>query len=477
MTENKKVDYSILIVCFMGLLYFLLPTANSTLDSYSYAYSIREGIYLFRYHHLLYNVFPHIFTSFFNINNTLSFVCGMNALFAMLCLFITRLILLHYIDIKKTALYMFFLGSCFGFIRFATDGEAYILPLFIALCASYLALKKKDIFLISLVAAIACLFHQMFVFWWIGLYLFIFMEYKDKRVNYFLKYATAALIVPIVYVLVFYLTEHDTSNVIEYVFHDYIKNDSVNISFKKTTLLFIPANFIRTFVQVHGYFIPLLKQYLWLVIFSIAAILCFLLALLKIKNSILKISTLSTFDSRYALSHLITFLLHFIFACISDGNAEFMYMLPFLLIIWLIIKYNVNERLLLYFSLGLFTWNFMLGIVPSHFLQLNSNKALVDYMATNPTETYLVNDYNTTINLLEYHYPEKRIEVHKIELIDSLITNNNSFLTDAIGNDKFMSRANIIKGFNDSLELKYKSEIIESLKYDLGELKIVRLSK
>ena len=477
MVKNTKIDYSIIVILFIALLYFLLPTSNSSLDSYGYACSVRDGIYLFKPHHLLYNVLPYIFTNFFNINNTLAFMCGMNTFFAILCLFIIRLILLHYTDTKNTALSVFFLASCFGFIRFATDGEAYIVPLFFALYASYLTLRKKHLFLISLVAAIACLFHQMFVFWWIGLYLFMFIEYTDKRLYHFLMYFSAALIVPIVYFLVFYLTEHGANNIVEYVFHDYIKYDSVNVSFKKTTLLFIPVNFIRTFVQVHGYFAPLLKQYIWILVFSIVAVVFFLMTAFKLKKCILKTVSRSSFDSRYAFSHLIIFLLHLLFACISDGNAEFMYMLPFLLIIWLTIKYTINKTFLLYFSLGLFTWNVSLGIIPSHFIQLNSDKIFADYIATNPTEIYLVNDYPTITNLLEYYYPEKEVKIDKIAAIDTLIIDNNSILTDAVGNDRFISRGNIINGYDKQLESKYKLEVIDRLKYDLGELQIVRLSR
>ena len=473
--KYKNLDYTVFVVLFIGFIFLFFPTSNSTLDSFHYANCVRDAN-LFKPHHLLYNAFPYIFTNLFNINDTLAFLCTMNAVFATFCLFITRSVLLHYKDIKETALFVLLLGSCFGFIRFSIDGETYILPLFFSLCASYSALKKKSVFLISFFAATACLFHQMFILWWFGLYLFIFLEYRDKRFNNFLIYFSTALIIPIAYFLVFYLTEHDANNIIEYVLHDYIKYEGVEVSFKSTNLFFIPINLIRTFIQVHGYFIPLFQQYTLLFILGAVSVVFFILALFKVKNSVSKKFSISSFDSNYAFAHLVIFFLHLLFACISDGNAEFMYMLPFLFTIWLAVKYNVNKKLTAYFSIGLFTWNFCFGIIPFHFIQLSPDKIFVDYIAAHPTETYFVKDRNLTSSLLEYYYPEKEIEIHSIKKIDTLTVSNKSVLTDVIWNDRFASRANIITGYNKSLETEYKLEVVDVLKYDLGELKIVRMS-
>ena len=66
-------------------------------------------------------------------------------------------------------------------MRYVTEGETYIIPLFFSLMASYGASRKQSAFGCSMLAALACLFHQIHVFWWMGLALFFWKETEKSE--------------------------------------------------------------------------------------------------------------------------------------------------------------------------------------------------------------------------------------------------------------------------------------------------------
>ena len=475
-----KIDISALACVIMGLIFILFPSVNNTSDSLSFASSVRDGEELFRHHHLLYNPLVYILTLTFGISDTISFMCCMNALFAVGCLFLMRSMLLSFTDSKITGILIIFLGSCFGFIRFATDAEAYIVPLFFALSGSCTLLLKRKIFFTSFLLAVACLFHQLYFFWWIGLYVLIFRFFFNDRLRYFLFYASAACIVPLVYIIVFYTTEHDCNNILEFIFHDYIKYDYVDISFKPVTLILTPISFFRTFVQVHGYFLPLLQKYVWLFIPVSFSVVLFIIACFNLKGFVRKKTDVTDFDNIFAQAHLIIFFLQFLFAAFSDGNAEFMYMLPFAGTLYLFINYRIRLKTFFYLTIALFLWNFSLAIYPSHFLQLGSEKSMAKYVSENDTEIYYLQNKVLVHNIMSYYYSDIKVQLYSMERkddLDSLISVNGSVITNITGNKTTLSRAAFVFRADKKIEEKYKIEEKASISYDLGTLNIVKLSK
>jgi len=288
MNANKKIDISLLIVIGLTLLYILLPSSNNTSDSLVYSLDIRSGSDLFYSHHLLFNAFGFVLSKLFSINKTLQFMCLINALFAGGCLWIMRRLLLSLTDNRTCALMLILLGSCYGFVRFATDVEAYIISLFFALWGSKVIYFGQKTILTSLLLSVSCLFHQIFVFWWIGLGIFILWNFEKDRIKNGIKYISTALIVPVIYFAVFLFTENDCNNIFEFIFHDYFKNPTVSISFNSTIFVMTPISFIRTFIQVHGYILPLLQKYFFILIPVSVACICFFIGLIKIKGSITK---------------------------------------------------------------------------------------------------------------------------------------------------------------------------------------------
>jgi len=467
----KRFDLSLIIAIGLTILYVLLPSSNNTLDSIAYALDMRSGKDLFYPHHLLFNAFGFVLSKLFNIINTLHFICFVNALFAGGCLLIIRQILRYFTNNKTCAFLLLFLGSCYGFIRFATDAEAYIIPLFFALLASKVIFSGEKFILTSLLLSIACLFHQIYFFWWVGLGIYVWWNFEKHRINNIIKYISTAFIVPLVYFLVFRFTENDYCNIIELVFHDYINNPTVSISLNSTIFLMTPISFIRTFFQVHGYFLPLFQKYFLILIPVVIACVCLIIGLYKFKGSITK-KNYDQQTNKYAFSHLIIFFLQFLFAAISDGNAEFMLMLPFLLAIFFFGKYSIKFFNILYFATGIFLWNLSLALIPTHFLHTGTDESMVKYIQQHPDNSYFFPDNKRIGLLIEYQSPDEKFNIyHSGAELDSLIQTGNPVLTSAVNNTFFMSRGSLLSK-NADLFSNYNIAIVDSINYSFGTLYI-----
>ncbi|MCD8263818.1 MAG: hypothetical protein LUD02_06360 [Tannerellaceae bacterium] len=279
------------------------------------------------------------------------------------------------------------LGSCFGFIRYATEGETYILPLFFSLWASYSALQQKSIFKVALLASIACLFHQIHFFWWLGLLFFSLSSFPGNKLKNFFLYSLPSWIVPVAYFLAFYFIENDSTHLVEFIFHDYMKYEDVRFDLNYLSIFLTPISFIRTFFQVHGYMYPLVLKYkmLWCVVaisISLFLVGCYKLKDIKVrKNS-------CTIERKFALSHLLIFILQLLFAFISDGNAEFMVMLPFALCLYLFFAFDFRNLFISYFAASIFLWNICLSVIPYHFLQIIPDFSVSRFIEEHPDEVF-----------------------------------------------------------------------------------------
>jgi hypothetical protein len=129
-------NYSWIIIIFFGLLYVIFLSNNPTSDSYSNAFSSITQEEMFRPHHLLYSALGYIIYLPFQSTfiEPIRLFQAVNVIFAMACFIVVRIILLR-LHLKEPliAASIFFLGSCFGFQRFAIDNECYIISLFFSL--------------------------------------------------------------------------------------------------------------------------------------------------------------------------------------------------------------------------------------------------------------------------------------------------------------------------------------------------------
>ena len=171
---RRKYSY-IFILCFVAV-YLLFPSANPVGDAYSNAYSSLWGEEMFRPHHLLYCFYGRVLLQVFGWADVepLLLLQYANALVAGGCLLVLRRMIKRVnADEVFLSAAVAFGGSCFGFIRFATDNECYVVPLLFSLLAMYYV----QVFLVrnslgrvvkaAVCISSACLFHQLSILVWL----------------------------------------------------------------------------------------------------------------------------------------------------------------------------------------------------------------------------------------------------------------------------------------------------------------------
>lgn len=465
MDKVKHGDFSLWVIGLCGLIYLLFPSLNNSNDAYMYAGDIKYGVDLFYPHHLLFNVLGYVFVRLFHISNTLWALCFINGIFAIGCLFLVRSILKPMLGKFKLGCILALLGCCWGFMRYATEGETYIIPLFFSLMASYVASRKQSVFRCSMLAASACLFHQIHVFWWMGLALFFWKETeKSERLKIISLYLLGAWIVPVAYLLVFYGTSTDCAYLYQYILHDYLFVDSVGFSFKQALIL-TPINCIRTFVQVHGYIYSLIKAYPFFLIGVCLSLYVFILGM-KRRNEVYIIQRKDKKEianDNLGQAHLWIALLQLVFAFLSNGNAEFMVMIPFALSIWFFTFYDIHVSRLIAIAGFLCLWNMSIGILPYHFVELYPYKSLEKYIAAHPNDTFVIEAYPQLFNQLRYNYPGLE------DCLQDDMECGRKYLTDRYFNHVSFSRFTFTKREEVGNLLERNCVIpVDTLHYDLG---------
>jgi hypothetical protein len=478
MAKNESAfTHPIFAIILLGILYLLFPSINPSGDTYTFANQIKNGNELFLPHHLIYNAFYYVLSQVLSISDTLSFISFMNGIFAIGCLFFMNAILSKYTSNATRFFTILFLGSCFGFMRYATTGETYIVPLFFSLWASWCAITKKPVILTALIAGVSCLFHQIHIFWWLGLLIFSTISNYEKQWKNFLLYCLGSCIVPFTYLMVFYLTEHDATNLFEYIAYDYIHNEDVEFTIKTKALILTPINFIRTFYQVHGYIILLVQKYWFVGIGICLSVLFGIFGLIKLRK-IKKRTNTKFFEIQFAFCHLLIFFLQLLFAAISDGNAEFMVMLPFALALFALIRYTFQHIPMYAFALSILIWNISVGLIPYHILETTSDPALARYIKAHPDEVYYIKDRQIARESLKYHYPDRSFQLYTIKEnttdLDSLLQEYSGLLSDIL-TQKATSRSSMIEA--ELPTSSYNIQKIDSVNYDLGALVIARIEK
>ncbi len=398
---KTKFNASFLIPVGLTLLYVLLPTANSGIDGYAYASAIKWGHEMVWPHHLLYVPFGRLLFLVILFIQPLVLMKLVNALVAGVCLFIFQRILTE-LEINYTYYFVIFVGSCFGMMRYATENETYILPLLCSLLGilyfiKNLKLQKNGYLIVSgLWFGVGVLFHQIHGFWYLGFAIPLVANYNFKKAFVFL--ASGGLLVISVY-LIAYNYSKSATGIKQFVLHD-VYAGQVNTSIGLNNLIMTPISFIRTFIQVHGYMKPLLMANPVLFVLPVTFL---IIGFISIKT-IIKYSTkqVSEFDL-FTKAVFWTFILQFCFAFYSVGNAEFMVMLPLLVVLWLVLNFDIPTKPVFYISLMLLFWNVVFGLSPAHFLDLDGSKQLMAKMEKYPNAKWLLNEPQKIENMLDYY--------------------------------------------------------------------------
>jgi len=198
---------------------------------------------------------------------------------------------------------------------------------------------------------LACLFHQIHIFWLIGL---LFPRDWRKGHSYFPLALGLALPV-LTYSTISIVTQTNIGNLI---FHDVHAGLVQTLPNLNNTLLFF-VNIVRTFFQVHGD--VFLFWNLWNPYYSGIAILIFIFILLGFVIY-LRERRLSYQKSDWYFSYSLAFILQMVFAWYSVGNIEFMLVLPFLFVLTLRNGSLFKHSML--FTVGLILWNTTQWFIP-----------------------------------------------------------------------------------------------------------------
>ena len=325
-------SFSGLILIFFFAIYLLFPSGSSTTDGWNYAAEIKYAGEIFHPHHLLYNALGYILCYLPAKAGLGILEClkALNAFYAVAALFVLQLILRKLGKNESIVASVTCLaGFSFSVMRFATENETYILPLLFSLTASYYYLlftlsgDHKFIFQAGLWVTIAVLFHQIFIFWWLGILAGLVFSKKLKPV---LLYVLISLIGPLVYLIVIFNLSGNLSwtGITGFVSGDFSKNN-VHLALTLQGLFFSAANFVRSFIQIHGYIFYMIKANPLMIVPAVISTMFFFLALLK-----LPVRAGIHNSSQFIVVHIIIILLQFVFALLAAGNAEFMVMIPVL---------------------------------------------------------------------------------------------------------------------------------------------------
>ncbi len=482
MIEKINKTGIIYLLIFISIFYFIFPTNNSSLDAYAYAGYIDSGESLFAPHHLLYNVF------LFSIIHPVKLVVHnldilliskyINSFFLVLNLLIFYLILSKLSLVKKEKIiFTLIVGFSFSLWRYGTENETYIIPIAFSLLASlqflnYLNTNKlRHVFFSSVFASIACLFHQIHFFWWLGLLFGVL--YNRQKFKAVALYSATALLVPLVYILVLIYYENQVlsfHNLTHFVFHDFYMG-SARSEFGWENFFFTAVSSFRTFFQFHPNIWFLIQRSF---VYSIPIVLSlyFFYTLLKFLKRKELIMMRSNFVSGFAKTHLLIFILQFLFAFYSAGNVEFMVMIPFLLFLSFFLIYKINLHILSLLSLTLFVWNFSYGIYPNHRFNYYNDEVLVDFIIKHPDDIFIVKNadvlnryyYKTGIdnykNIVLYH------KIHSAAELEELFEQNNAIIyTDIIDKPAIFDRSEIVSSDYYKLDFKeYNKEY--TFRYD-----------
>lgn len=318
--------------------------------------------------------------------------------------------------------------------------------------------SQRHIIKISLSIVFACLFHQIAILLWINL-LLLFLRLRMRKEA--LIFLGISMLIPLTYFLIYGMTSHEWTlfGTIRFALRDYLSGTAQMPEIQQVTLL-TAVSIMRIFMQVHGY---MYAMFLAAPIFTIAiGIVSIGLIGFGIVSLFLKNRVKEPINRNKAF---ITFLwfqvaLTLLFSAFSNGNAEFMTMLPFLLIILYTHYFSKNSPILT-FATALFVWNFYFAVYPYHCKSLSANSEIADLVAEFPEAIFVVSDKPTVENIYLYRNVGGKLP----EIISSHCYTKDDFtenklegkmvITDVADSERAMSRARVtqIGGFDFS-ELK-----------------------
>jgi len=482
----------IILILFL-ILYLVFPAGSSTLDAWYYASSVKYNSDIFHPHHLLYNLLGSVFC-FLPVKIGIDILAAlkvMNTIFAILSLLVVqRILYLLKADATMVVLISCLCGVSFSVMRYATENETYIVPLFFALLATYEFLKwtlsgeNKHVVSTAIWIILSVLFHQVFFFWWMGLMIgFISL----KRISHLLIYLLVSLAGPAVYLIAIYLTRGNIKpdTITDFLLGILRTNSYMGITAKGLFLSL--ASLIRSFIQIHGYMLNMIKSNILFIIPAVISVSVFIMSLFRLPARRHKVENL-----RFTLTIYLIIIMQFIFAVFSYGNVKFMVMIPVLTFILIpVLTFNSKKWLRLILT-GLAIWNISYGLIPLHLKSSAPEQFMCDESRQSREVIVIASDKQLLKNMIHYQtgtadpgniykspasFKIKGNDPAQLEsIIDEALEAGRRVLTDCIDPIP-VSRASIIEGNLNSVFFgKYKIRIVKSWDSFLGEKSVYEVT-
>ncbi len=471
---------------FIFLLYALFPTSNSVSDAYNYAGFVRFGEFLWDPHHLLYTPFLQL-VQHLSPFDPLSTGKLMNALFATLSLIVLYTILSQVQrDKTKRLLCVVLVAFSYCTIRFATENETYIIPIFFSLLASFFYIRSiqvdqkiSSLVFSSFFGIIAILFHQIHLFWWLGLFIGLFLFQRKSRT--IIAFLFPTFIPPFIYFAVYHFTQFEAS-FIEFLAHDYFSG-SATTKMSAINFILTPISLVRSFIQVHEVVWLAIKEHWMLAVMAILS--CFALFMAIIHLFRRGLSWKSNAKQRPVfMTHLIIFILQLGFAFFSVGNAEFMVMFPYLLLIICIGTVYFSKPLLVYLTTFFVLWNGTFGLFLPHFWSYKGYEQFERQFHMNSDHALLItNDLDYRARYYYHHGNRDNIlmlrDISSIAEFDTKIQQYQSVFTTINGQPTVFNRREMTRQIEKGPNYLNNYDQIEAFEYDglYGTFRVYELVK
>lgn len=488
----KRTLSKVVLILFL-ILYIVFPSGFSTTDSWNYAASIKHSGEVFHPYHLLYNTLGYLFCYIPVISgaDTLVWLKVMNAIFAVLTIMLVQIILRSLGKGERTVVTVSCIaGFSFSLMRYATENETYIVPLLLAITATYFYIRYvnsgniRSSLYAGMFASIAVLFHLTYIFWWASLMTGFIAVRKLKPLIWYLL---VSLIVPVTYLAAIYFDSGNLypETVAGFVFGDLNRNAHFGLSF--TGLFLSVVNLIRSFIQVHGYMLNMIRTDFLFVVPGIVTLVLFTLSLFVLPSG------RQNFKGMKVSGVLILIIvLQFLFSVISAGNAEFMVMIPVLSFILVPVLFIDCEKFLVRVMAGMLIWNLSYGIIPLNIDTSGPEQYLCEKAVPGKSVMVVAADDQLLQSMVYYNNGKcssenifKSPAVMEISglntkslesLVDSALKAGMDIYTDCIGR-KAISRASILEGSTNSrFFTKYEIMPVKTWSYLTGEKGVSRIT-
>jgi hypothetical protein len=485
----KQKAVLILLIYLIFRIYF--TPLGHTGDGWGYACEILKHDY-FSPHHIIYKPFTAFITypifSFFHQSNPILIFSLLNVIWSVISLYLFFLVLEIINPLKEKNIWaMVFVAFGFGFIRYSGENETYILPILFSLLGTYFHFKNANKIWTYLFISIAVLFHQIHIFWLLGFAISDIIQNKNWR----------PLLISCFAIVLFYIGYAIQYEITWYTlpFYD-VQQGQVTTSLGIKNILFTPINFIRTFIQVHGDILLILKIYkVYLYVITGIILLTTIIFYSRFVKLIKSIKTISLkkikANLRFSNPLILCILFHFLFAFYSEGNAEFMVMLPMLMLIWFSQSNLIINPLLKLLSLFLIVWNSIFFIIPSKQYDFKeiafiTNEIQQLSQSKNTPVKFISNNNVVFSNYIEYanliaKSNKLKISVQNIDEFNKEPFASSKFilLTDAIENTFVTDRKSIVSKLenqNGLFNQKYQLRTLAILQPNMAQkIKITEL--